>query len=147
MLWRSFMPALALLLTGAPALAEEHVVQMKNKGSNNRAMAFEPDYVKAAVGDTVKFVAADKGHIVETLPGVWPAGVTPLKGKFNEDASVTLSAEGLYGIKCQPHQGAGMVALVVVGKPAVTDQVRSVKQPPLAQKAFAELLDRAAKEQ
>ena len=146
MLRRSMMSALALLLTGTPVLAAEHVVQMKNKGSNNHLNVFEPDYVKAAVGDTIKFVSADKGHIVETLPGVWPAGVPPLKGKFNEDSTVTVSAEGLYGIKCQPHQGTGMVALVVVGKPAVTDQIRAVKQPPLAQKAFAELLDRAAKE-
>lgn len=142
----AFALAAATLLAGMPAMAAEHVIQMKNRGANNRSMVFEPEYVKAAVGDTIRIVVADKLHNAETIPGVWPDGVAPIKGKVNEEITLTITAEGLYGIKCTPHYAMGMVGLIVVGKAPVTEAHRAVRQPGQAQRIFTELLDRAAKE-
>lgn len=136
----------AFLAATLPVAAAEHVIQMKNRGANNRSMVFEPDYVKAAVGDTIKIVVADKLHNAETIAGVWPEGVAPIKGKINEEITLTVTAEGLYGIKCTPHHGMGMVALIVVGNAKVTDAHRAVRQPGLAQRLFTESLEKAAKE-
>ena len=58
--------ALAGLMTGG-ALAETFEVRMLNKGSDGERMVFEPAFVRAAPGDTVKFIAADKGHNAETV--------------------------------------------------------------------------------
>ena len=42
-------------------MAAEVEVKMLNKGTEG-AMVFEPALVKVEPGDTVKFVATDKGH-------------------------------------------------------------------------------------
>ena len=47
-----------------------------------------------------------------------PADATPFVGKNGEDVAVTFDKPGIYGVKCLPHYGMGMVALVVVGTPA-----------------------------
>ena len=57
--------AAMLAMTGlVPTLAAaaEIEVKMLNKGSDGGAMVFEPALVKIAPGDTVKFIATDKGH-------------------------------------------------------------------------------------
>ena len=51
------------LISVVPAQAAEHVIKMMNK-SGNKQMQFEPAFTMAAPGDTIKFVAADKGHSV-----------------------------------------------------------------------------------
>jgi plastocyanin len=45
--------AVSILALASGASAEEHVVQMLNKGEKG-AMVFQPDFVKAAPGDTVR---------------------------------------------------------------------------------------------
>ena len=47
-----------------------------------------------------------------------PADATPFVGKVNQDVTVTFDKPGVYGVKCLPHYGMGMVALIVVGTPA-----------------------------
>jgi pseudoazurin len=69
-----------------------------------------------------------------------PDGAEPFKGKMNEQITVTLDKEGVYGVKCTPHYGMGMVALVVVGKPVNLEQAKEVKQVGKAKKAFEALL-------
>ena len=60
---RTFATSLALAaLIGTSAFAETFEVQMLNKGSDGERMVFEPAFIQAAPGDTVKFVAADRGH-------------------------------------------------------------------------------------
>ena len=46
-----------------------------------------------------------------------PPGATPFKGRINEEIVVKLTVPGLYGYKCLPHLGMGMVGLIQVGKP------------------------------
>lgn len=131
---------LALAATAAIALpsqayAREYVVKMLNKGSAG-PMIFEPAFVKVAPGDTVRFVATDKSHNAETIPGMIPAGATPFKGAMNKDVTVKFTKPGVYGVKCLPHYGLGMIALIEAGKPNNLAQAKSVKHPPVAQRRF-----------
>ena len=128
----------SLLLAGT-GQAADHQVRMLNKGEKG-VMVFQPDLVMAAPGDTVTFVPTDKSHNAEAIKDMLPEGATLFKGKMNEPITITLNKEGAYGVKCAPHYGMGMVALIVVGEPANLEEVRAVKQPGKAQKVFEALL-------
>ncbi|NNE22491.1 MAG: pseudoazurin [Rhizobiales bacterium] len=127
------------LITGA-ANAAEIEVKMLNKGAKG-GMVFEPDLVMAAPGDTVKFVSVDKGHNAESIKGMLPDGVDKFKSKLSKDFVLTVEKDGLYGIKCTPHYGLGMVALIAVGDPANADAARAVKQRGKAKKRFAAIFE------
>lgn len=128
------MTAALAMMTGV-ALAETHEVHMLNKGEAG-SMVFEPDYVAAQPGDTIHFVSVDKGHNVEGIKGMLPDGVAAFKSKMNKDFDLTVDAEGVYGVKCTPHYGMGMVALIQVGKAGNLDAVQAVKQKGKAKKRF-----------
>jgi pseudoazurin len=113
-----------------------------NKGGDGAVMVFEPAFVKIAPGDTVKFVSTDKGHNAESIKGMLPEGAAPFVGKNNEDLAVKFEQEGVYGIKCLPHYGMGMVAMIVVGKPGNVDQAKAVPQVGKAKQVFATLFDK-----
>jgi pseudoazurin len=129
---------IALLLLGGAAAAAEIEVKMLNKGSDG-VMVFEPSLVKIEPGDTVKFVSTDKGHNAETINGMLPEGAAPFVGKVNQDIAVSFDKPGVYGVKCLPHYGMGMVALVVVGTPANQDEAKAVSHPGRAKQVFATL--------
>jgi pseudoazurin len=130
--------ALAMMLLGGAAIAENFDVQMLNKGAEG-AMVFEPSFVKAAVGDTVTFLSPDKGHNAESIEGMLPEGVEPFKSEMSKDFTLTLTAEGVYGIKCTPHYAMGMVALIQVGAPANMDAAAAVVQKGKAKTRFEPL--------
>lgn len=114
---------------GLAAQAADFEIQMLNKGAAG-AMVFEPGGIKIAKGDTVSFVPTDKSHNAETVKDMIPDGAAPFKGKMNEAIKVTFDTEGAYVIKCAPHVGMGMVAVVVVGDaPANLDAVKTGKLP------------------
>jgi len=126
------------------AHAAEYEIRMLNRGE--RPMVFEPEFVRAQPGDTLRFVAVDPGHNAETIPGMLPEGADPFKGAINEEVVYTVEAEGVYGIKCLPHYGMGMVMLVVVGAPENLEAVRNVRHPGRARGVFEALLDRVTAE-
>ncbi|MCA1970141.1 MAG: pseudoazurin, partial [Rhizobium sp.] len=120
--------------------AADHEVLMLNKGKDG-AMVFEPAGVKIAAGDTVTFVPTDKGHNAEIIKGLHPEGAAEFKGKMNEKITVTFDVPGAYGVKCAPHVGMGMVALVVVGDaPADLEAYKGVKVPKKAQERLTAAL-------
>lgn len=127
---------MAIAVQGAGAA--EFEVHMLNKGEKG-TMVFEPDFVQAAPGDTIRFVAVDKGHNAESIKGMMPEGADPFKGKINEEITYTVSEEGVYGIKCTPHYGMGMVMLVAVGKPVNLEAAKAVKNPGKAKGVFEKL--------
>lgn len=138
--------ALAGLLLASAAQAADHQVQMLNKGEKG-AMVFQPDYVAAAPGDTVTFVPTDKSHNVESIKDMLPEGAAPFKGKMNEQITVTVDKEGVYGVKCLPHYGMGMVALIRVGGASEATNIeaaKAVKQPGKAKAVFTELFEQLA---
>jgi pseudoazurin len=133
--------AFATLLVSSAAEAADHQVQLLNKGEHG-VMVFQPNYIEAAPGDTVTFVPTDKGHDAASIDGMIPDGAQPFKGEISKPITVTVDKEGLYGIKCVPHYGMGMVALIVVGKPVNLEKAKTVKQPGKAKTVFADLLSK-----
>ena len=135
----------ATILAGAlfgamPAGAAEHEVKMLNKGAEG-PMAFEPSFLTIAPGDSVRFVAADKGHNVLSIKGMSPEGAAPFSGKMNEDITVTFDKPGAYGFECKPHYGMGMVGLVIVGDPVNLAEAQAVQQKGKAKKRFEALFE------
>ena len=108
-------------------------------------MVFEPALVKIEPGDTVKFVATDKGHNAESIKGMLPADATPFVGKNNEDVTVTFDKPGAYGVKCLPHYGMGMVALIVVGTPDNLAEAKAVPQVGQGQTGFRDAVREACR--
>ena len=129
---------IALGVAATAADAAEFDVRMLNKGAKG-TMVFEPDLLKLAPGDSVRFRAADKGHNVETIKGMVPDGAATFAGKMNEEVLVTFDQPGLYGIRCKPHYGLGMVGLIVVGEATNAAQASQIKHPGKAKKVFADL--------
>lgn len=140
----TFAAALAGLI-GHAAMAEQFEVKMLNKGEKG-TMVFEPDLVRAQVGDTVKFIATDKGHDAQSIKGMLPEGVEAFEGKINEEIVVTLTEEGVYGVRCKPHYGLGMVMLIVAGEPVNLDEAKKAKNPKKAAALFEELFEEIEKD-
>jgi pseudoazurin len=133
------IPAAGLLVRSRRALAAEHEVQMLNEGPNGQRNWFEPAVVVAEPGDTIRFVATDKGDNSASV--VVPDGAKDWKGKLSKEVSVTLDVPGLYAYKCTPHFGLGMVGLIVVGDPSINvAAVKSARYPGKARQVMAELL-------
>jgi len=131
-----FVLGIALVLTTIPAFAADIEVQMLNKGDKG-AMVFQPDLVKIAVGDTVTFRSVDKGHNVEGIASMMPADAPAFKSKLSETFTQTFSAPGIYAVKCDPHYGLGMVALVVVGDDLSNlEALKAAKNPKKPQDHF-----------
>lgn len=132
--------AAAAMALASPAAAADHVVKMLNKGKAGM-MVFEPALVKIAPGDTVTFVPTDKSHNAESITGMTPAGAVAFKGKMNQPIKVTFSKPGIYGYKCLPHYGMGMVGAVVVGNASSNLMAaQKVSHPGKAKQVFAGLL-------
>lgn len=136
---RLLMAATAFALAASPALAANFDVHMLNKGEAG-SMVFEPALVQVQPGDTVTFLSTDRGHNAETIPGMLPEGAEPFKGKLGDDITVTFDVPGVYGIKCLPHLGMGMIALVVVGDDLSNlEEARGVSVPPKAKERFEDI--------
>src|SRR6056297_2653612 len=114
-----------------------HEVKMLNKGPDGEIMVFEPAFLQVAPGDTVKFLATDRGHNAETLDGMVPEGAEGFKGRINEEIEVTLDSAGLYGVQCKPHYAMGMVMTIAVGEvEAAPDDFLEGRIPPRAKERF-----------
>ena len=140
--------AAPLVLLGAlaagPAVAADHEVKMLNRGAAG-SMVFEPAYLKIRPGDTVTFVPTDNSHNAESIPAMAPAGAAPFKGAMNKPVTVTFEAEGIYGYKCAPHYGMGMVGVIEVGDAVSNfDTAKSAKHPGRAGKIMSDLLTRTS---
>lgn len=132
--------ALLAFALASPVSAEEIEVKMLNTNGKGKFMLFEPEVIKAKVGDTVKFVATTKGHNAEMIPKLWPEGAAEFVGDMNQDATITIEKPGIYGIKCKPHYPMGMMALIVAGDELPNkDQLETYKPAGTAQKRYDEL--------
>ena len=118
------------------AFAETFDIQMLNKGADGERMVFEPAFVQAAPGDTIRFVASSKGHNAETNKGMIPEGAEGFKGRINEELEVTLDVEGVYGVICKPHFAMGMVMTIAVGDVDAPADFLKGRVPPKAKKRF-----------
>jgi pseudoazurin len=132
--------AAVLVASAAPSMAADHQIQLLNKGADG-VMVFEPGFVKIAPGDTVTFVPTDKSHNVETYKGLIPDGAAQFKSKPNEEFQTKFDVPGAYVVKCAPHAGMGMVALIQVGDaPTNLDAIKTAKVPnPVRKRLDADL--------
>ena len=84
----------------------------------------------------------NRGHNAELIKGMFPTDATPFVGRNGEDVSVTFDKPGAYGVKCLPHYGMGMVALIVVGTPGNLAEAKAVPQVGKAKQVFAGLFEK-----
>lgn len=120
--FKNGLAAVALTLASSMVMAAEHVVEMKNSGADG-AMVFEPGFVKAQPGDTVKFVLVDPAH--NSVSVEVPEGAEGWQGAMNESITVTLDEEGVYVYKCTPHAALNMVGIIQVGDPVNRDAAKA----------------------
>lgn len=111
--------ALSFTLISTLVAAETYDVRMMNR-TESGSMVYDPPYLNIAPGDTVRFVATSRGHNAASIDGLLPVGAVPFKGQINEEITLTLDVEGLYGVQCTPHFAMGMVMLIEVGPPVAT---------------------------
>ena len=117
------LPLASAVVWSAQARASEVEVKALNRGPGGTFFVFSPEVVRLGAGDTVTFVAADKGHDVYTLPGMIPEGAQPFDGGMSQDIKVTFMVPGVYVVACRPHMPLGMLALIVVGAPVNLDKI------------------------
>lgn len=135
----------AALAAAAPAAAADHQVRMLSS-SLNGSMVFQPALIRVAPGDTVTFVPTHPTHNAESISGMMPAGATPFRGRMNQPVQVRFDRPGVYGYKCAPHLGMGMVGLVVVGNGGSNlAAARQASLPGRARQVMTNLLNQAAR--
>ncbi|HKK36489.1 MAG TPA: pseudoazurin [Paracoccaceae bacterium] len=139
---RMIVAAAAAAILALPAVAEEHVVRMLNKGPDGDRMVFEPAVIHAETGDTVRFVPEDKGH--NAVSEVVPEGAEEFRGRINEEIVYEVNADGVHLVKCTPHWALGMLALIVAGDDfSNLDDVQDVRKPGKADDRFEAYLEEA----
>ncbi|MFG0324667.1 pseudoazurin [Pseudomonas putida] len=139
MLLRPVALLLASTLHAPTALAEVHEVKMLNRGSDG-AMVYEPDHLRIAPGDSVRFLPTQNGHNAASVAGLLPTGAEPFKSRLNQPFEHTFSVPGVYGIQCIPHVAMGMVMVIQVGDAPAAELPASL--PARAKARFAAQLQK-----
>ncbi len=107
-----------LLLAAGAAGAAEHEIRMlsvlERPGASPEMMVFDPPYLYAEPGDTVRFIPGDPGH--NTASSLVPEGAESWSSAFGEEVVLQLREEGVYLYACTPHVIMGMVGVVQVGE-------------------------------
>ena len=142
------LTTLGLLLALAFALptgvlAADATVEMWNKDpeDKSRKMVFSQEIVVIEPGESVTWLATDKGHNVQLIDG--PDGVElEGKSKISKDVTITFDTPGVYVYVCTPHATMGMIGIVVVGEltQEAIDAVRDAKVRGKSKSKFQELL-------
>ena len=70
----------AICLVWSPANAAQFQVKELDRGPAG-FFVFEPELVRINPGDSIEFVATDKGHDVQSVSGMIPDGAQPFEGK------------------------------------------------------------------
>ena len=142
-MFRPICNAAFVMLLAAPAWAEDHRILMYSAHPTDpaRANVFEPAFLQVAPGDSVTFVPSDPSHNTASKRGMLPEGAEAWNSKVNEEFTVTLTIEGVYGYICSPHYEMGMVGVIVVGDPSDNlEAAGNVRQQGKAKAAFEALL-------
>lgn len=132
----------ASTLVSSAVMAENHVVTAS-------VTAFKPMVVKIAPGDTVSWENMN-GHIVNTnfvnkdqsITQYIPEGANGFTSAMGENfVTEPLTQEGVYLYKCDPHWGAGMGGVIIVGEPTNLEAIKATKP----KGALKRLVKKAAK--
>ena len=117
------------------AYAADMTIDMLNKNADGERMVYSTEVARVAVGDTITWLPASKGHNVHFISA--PDGVELVKSKMNKEFSFTFEKEGIYLYQCTPHKSMGMIALVIVGEN--TDNIDSAKKAKVVGKSKKKL--------
>jgi len=112
---------LSLAKVSAPGFAAE--TKMVKMGADSGQLVFVPDEIKICAGDTVTWVNNKGGpHNVvfdeDAIPDGVDQGKISMDGQLGDEGetfSMKLEKTGSYSYYCEPHRGAGMNAVVIVG--------------------------------
>ena len=123
------------------AYAADMSIDMLNKDADGNRMVYSNELAKVAVGDTITWLPASKGHNVEIVAA--PDGFKiPKKSKFNKEVSITFDVPGIYYYWCTPHKTMGMIGLVVVGDDTSNkEEIAKVKTLGKSKKKLKALLE------
>lgn len=128
----------SIAIIPVPAFAADVTVDMLNKDpATSERNVYAPALVQIEPGDTVTWVAKDRGHNVEFISGAYPDGVERFRSKLSKDVSYIFTEPGIYIYKCTPHYGLGMVGVVVVGD--ATDRAAALASKKYPGKAAARI--------
>ncbi|MCB2128176.1 MAG: hypothetical protein KDE03_03650 [Rhodobacteraceae bacterium] len=121
--------ALATLTLPARSFAgPTEIIEMRGTAHGERIW-FSPRGLAVAPGTTIRFVNRDPGNSHTTTayhPDILdrkrriPEAAQPWDSDFlmpDESFEITLTVPGVYDYYCQPHEMAGMVGRIVVGRP------------------------------
>ena len=125
---RLFIFIIAGILFSNLSFAENTTIEMLNK-LDKRNMVFSKEIVRIKLGDTVSWIATDKGHNVEfIMKGGVPEGIEKFKSKVGKDAEYTFSIPGIYAYWCSPHKTMGMIGFVIVDNDfSNIDSIKKIK--------------------
>lgn len=137
------------LLAGPGAWAETVVRQITNPlaVSAQQMFRFDPQILRLSPGDSVSFENSLSDHTVHSIPEIWPTGAPEVHISHQPTASVSFDRPGVYGITCARHGQYGMVMLILVGDPDLSDAaaiVPATKLTPDAKKELAALFQAVA---
>jgi len=132
-----------LLVMATSAFAESRTVEMWNKDPEDkkRKMVFSEEIVVIEPGESVTWLATDKGHNVQFIDG--PDGYElPKKSKISKDVTITFDTPGVYVYVCTPHATMGMIGMIIVGDLTQegVDAIRDAKLRGKSKKKFKQLL-------
>ncbi len=104
--------------------SEAPVAEAKTYTVFGQATSFSPNILFINPGDTVQWTNMTI-HDSVSMEGLILEGAEPWKFKLGQNGAVTLTEEGVYIYKCNPHYPLGMVAAIIVGKPVNIEQVQA----------------------
>ena len=113
----SKIAAMSVLLVSFNAIAEDHVI---TAGATN----FNPMHLFVQPGDTVQWMNMTI-HDTQSMDGLIPEGAEPWKSNIGQELQITVTTEGVYIYKCNPHYPNGMVGAIIVGEANNMDQIQA----------------------
>jgi len=111
-------------ITSKEQVSETFVADVKTHTVIGQATSFSPNILFINPGDTVQWENMTI-HDSVSMEGLIPEGAEPWVFKLGQNGAVTLTEEGVYIYKCNPHYPLGMVAAIIVGKPVNIEQVQA----------------------
>jgi plastocyanin len=153
--------AAAVLAIAPSASPADDIVEIAMQGREDGSKVwFDPIGILIKPGQTVRWTNHNPGNSHTTTaynpanfdrPLRMPKEAKPWNSDFllpNESFSITLTVEGVYDYYCIPHEHAGMVGRIVVGRPDADDWTKSADAgdlPEAALKAFPDVDEILAK--